>query len=81
MRREAKLEDGESPEEAYARLRLDEREAAWRAAQGLGCQAAVAGGLLGAPGGAAGCVGHLVTGGKVLRADNSTGGGQALDAL
>lgn len=64
---------GESPEDAWSRLRLDEREVAWHAAQGLGCQAAAAGGLLGVPGGAVGCVGHLVTGGVVLRADDATG--------
>lgn len=73
VRREANVSDGESPEEAYARLGLAELEAEWRKAQGLGCQAVVAGGLLGAPGGPPGCVGHLVAGGEVLRADNSSG--------
>lgn len=73
-RQNATLLDGESPREARERLGLDGREAAWRAAEGLGCQAAVASGLLGLPGGAAGCVGHVVTGGVVLRADNDTTG-------
>lgn len=78
-RRNATIAAGESPEETRAPLGLDgddnnNREAAWRAAEGLGCQAAVAGGMLGIPGGAARCVGHLVAGGDVLRADNDSAG-------
>lgn len=79
--REAVLQEGESPEQARTRLRLDEREAEWHAAQGLGCQVVAASGLLGPPGGPAGCVGHLVTKGQVRRADNSTGDGCVLEVL
>lgn len=63
------------------RLDLDVREAAWLAAGGgVGCQAAVAGGLLlpterdGGGGGGAGCsVGHLIGSGQVFNAEEGTG--------
>lgn len=75
IRKLAARQDGESPEEARVRLGLDEREAAWRAAGGLGCQVAAAGGLLGGvTADAGGCVvGHLVGGGQVYRAEEDTG--------
>lgn len=67
---------GESPEDARVRLDLDEREKAWRAAGGDGCQVVAPGGLLGVGGDdvGAGCVvGHLVSGGRVVRAGKETG--------
>lgn len=77
------LLDGETVEEARARLDLDAREAAWRAAGGAGggCQVAAAGGLLPPVGGAGGggdsggcAVGHLVGSGQVFNSDE--GGGE-----
>lgn len=74
------LLDGESIEEARARLDLDVREAAWRAAggrggsSGVGCQVAAAGGLLPPVAGGVGCtVGHLVGSGQVFNADDDAG--------
>lgn len=81
FRRTVQLLDGESPEEARARLDLDAREAAWLAAGGdVGCQAVVAGGLLppaegqdGGDGGGRCAVGHLVGAGQVFNAEEGTG--------
>lgn len=70
------LLSGESPEDARDRLNLDAWEKAWRAAGGDGCQVVAPGGLLGVGGGdvGAGCVvGHLVSGGHVVRAGKETG--------
>lgn len=75
------LLDGESVEEARARLDLDAREAAWRAAGGGGssggCQVVVAGGLLPSAaedGDGGGCVvGHLVSSGQVFNANEEAG--------
>lgn len=52
----------------------DQTEQAWLAAESLGCQAAAAAGMLGLPGGATGCVGNLVAGGHILRAENDSTG-------
>lgn len=83
VRPAVQLLDGESPEDARVRLDLDAREAAWLAAGGgVGCQAAVAGGLLpptegdgSSSGDADGrcTVGHLVGAGEVFNAEEGTG--------
>ena len=82
VRETVELMNGESPEEARVRLNLDAREKAWRAAGGNGCQAVAPGGLLGGGGaegeaggeGGGSCVvGHLVSGGRVIRAEKDSG--------